>query len=73
MFLHPTFVFSKKVRHICTWGERWVSYIPDWVLLKHHSLTRRMHKIIYVNVSKSMVAPKRYLHVQRELYYMEGQ
>ena len=36
---------------------------PDWVLFKHHSLTRRLHNIIDVNVSKSMGAPKRYLHV----------
>ena len=27
----------------------------------------------YLNVSKSMGAPKRYLHVQRKLHYIEGQ
>ena len=53
--------------------ERWVKSGLDWVIFKHHSLTRRIHKIIYVNVNKSMGAPKRYLHVQRKLYYMEGQ
>ena len=31
-----------------------------------------LRKIINVNVSKSMGAPKRYLHVQKKLYYMEG-
>ena len=53
--------------------ERWVTSGPYWVLFKHESLTRNMHKIIYVNVSKSIGAPKSYLHVQRKLYYMEGQ
>ena len=65
--------FSKKTTHTCTWGERWVTTGPDWVLFKHKSLTRNMNKIIYFNVSKSMGAPKRYFHVQRKLYYMEGQ
>jgi len=45
----------------------------DWALFKHHFLTRRMNKIIYVNANKSMGASKRYLHVQRKLYYMKGQ
>ena len=46
---------------------------PDWVLFKNHLLTRRMNKIIFVNVIKSMGAPKIYFHVQRKLYYMDGQ
>ena len=46
---------------------------PDWVLFKHQLLTRRMNKIISGNVIKSMGAPKIYLHVQKKLYYMEGQ
>ena len=54
-------------------GVRWVSNDPDWVLFKHHFLTRSLHKIIDVNVSKSMGSPKRYLLVHRKLYYMEGQ
>ena len=44
-------------------GERWVTSGPN----------RNMHKIIYVNVSKSMAAPKRYLYVQIKCDYMEGQ
>ena len=43
----------------------------DWVLFKHHLLTRRMNKIISTNVIKSMGAPKIYLHVERKIYYME--
>ena len=31
--------------------ERWVSDDPDWVLFKHHSLTIKMHKIIYMSMS----------------------
>ena len=67
--------FSKKARHTCTLGERERSLTndPDWVIFKKHSLTRNLHKVIYANVSKSMGAPKIYLHVQRKLYYMEGQ
>ena len=66
-------VFFKERETYMYLGGRWVTNGPNWVLFKHHSLTIRMHKIIYVNVNKSMVAPKRYLHVQRKLYYMEGQ
>ena len=65
--------FSKKMTHTCTWGERGVTNGPDWVLFKYNLLTINMHKIIYVNVSKSIVAPKIYLHIQRKLYYMGGQ
>ena len=43
------------------------------ISVENLSNTRRLHKIIYVNVNKSMGAPKVYLHVQRKLYYMEGQ
>ena len=46
---------------------------PQWVVIKHDSLTRRMHKIIYISVIKSMGGLKIYLHIQRKLYYMEGQ
>ena len=66
-------IFSKKVTHTCTWGERGVTNGPYWVLLKYKLLTINMHKIIDVNVSKSIVAPKIYLHTQRKLYYMGGQ
>ena len=45
--------FSKKARHTCTLegSERWVSDDPDWVLFKHHSLTIKLHKIIYMSMS----------------------
>ena len=47
-----TMNFSKKARHTCTWGgERWVSSDPDWVLFKHHLLTIKLHKIIYMSMS----------------------
>ena len=59
--------FSKERETYMYLGGMWVTNGPNWVLFKHHSLTRNMHKIIYVNVSKSMGSPKRYLHVQREL------
>ena len=62
--------FSKKATHTYTWGERGVTNSPDWVLFKYNLLTINMHKIIYFNVSKSIVAPKIYLHIQRKLYYM---
>ena len=65
--------FSKeRETYMYLGGERWVRSGPDWILFKHHSLTRRMHKIIHVNISKSIGALKIYLHVQRKLYYMEG-
>ena len=65
--------FFKESETYMYLGERWVTSGPNWVLFKHESLTRNMHKIIYVNVSKSIGAPKRYLRVQRKLYYMDGQ
>ena len=52
-------IFSKKVTHTCTWGERGVTNGPDSVLFKYNLLTINMHKIIYVNVNKSIGAPKR--------------
>ena len=58
---------------MCLGSERWVTSDRNCVLFKHHLLTRNIHKIIYVNIIKSMGAPKIYLHVQRKLYYMEGQ
>ena len=45
--------FSKKVRHTYIMGGRWVSSGPDWVLFKHHSLTIKLHKIIYMSMSKN--------------------
>ena len=54
-------------------GGEGVTNGPNWVLFKYKLLTINMHKIIYVNVSKSIVAPKIYLHIQRKLYYMGGQ
>ena len=65
--------FFKESETYMYLGERWVTSGPYWVLFKHKSLTRNMHKIIYVNVSKSIGAPKTYLRVQRKLYYMDGQ
>ena len=64
--------FKESETYMYLGGKRWVRNEPNWVLFKNHSFTRRLHKIIYVNVNKSMGAPKRYLHVQRKLYYMEG-
>ena len=65
--------FFKESETYMYLGERWVTSGPNWVLFKNESLTRNMHKIIYVNVSKSIGAPKSYLCVQRKLYYMDGQ
>ena len=59
--------FKESKTYMYLREERWVTNGSDWVFFKNHLLTRRLHKIIYVNVSKSMGAPKSYLHVQRKL------
>ena len=44
--------FSKKEKHTCIWGdERWVRDNINWVLFKHHLLTIKLHKIIYMSMS----------------------
>ena len=50
--------FKESETYMYLGGESWVRNGLDWVLFKHHSLTREMHKIIYANVNKSMGAPK---------------
>ena len=65
--------FKESETYMFLEGGRGGSPVPEWVIFKHHSITINLHKIIYVNVRKSMGAPKRHFHLQRKLYYMEGQ
>ena len=51
-YMEGQWIFQIKLDLYVPWGgERWVSDDPDWVLFKHHSLTIKLHKIIYMSMS----------------------
>ena len=63
-----TMTFSNKWRHACTLGgERWVRNVPDWILFKHHSLTIKLHKIIYMSMSANQ-----WVHQNNTCMYKEN-
>ena len=42
--------FKESETHMYLGGGRWVSSDPNLVLFKYHSLTIKMHKIIYMSM-----------------------
>ena len=60
--------FKESETYMYLWGgERWVTNGPNWVLFKHPSLTRKMHKIIYMSMPANQ-----WLHKKDTCMYKEN-
>ena len=51
-YIEGQWIFQRKQEiHVPWGGEWWVSDDPNWVLFKHHSLTIKLNKVIYISMS----------------------
>ena len=67
-YMEGQWIFQRKRDIHVPRAERWVTSGLNWVLFKHHFVTIKLHKIIYMSISANQWVHQKYKCMYKENY-----